>query len=290
MVAIREGTPLLHSTWMIHIKWSGESPYNHDDYGYYTPDGKEVPYIKRDRDLGQTFRITGNKPVKLRALTVRLGFGTNVVRPGIYGEKISLQFYEVSGQTILDINGSDKGTRAFHGFPHDRMKNEIPPERDDYLTGEKYDQVAIYKGFNFPSAEDFGFADNATVPPDHEKLKGRLLKFILPGNEAIILEPGRQYAFMIMINEQGEDHGFTLANNYSGTYPDGHAIRRDGSGIFPPVTANPLYDFTSPENREAYKSAHFPKKLQERLAIEPSTNGYPDVDTWRDLYFILQAY
>lgn len=272
------------------FKWSGESPFKKDGFGYFSPDGKEIPYIKRDRDIGQTFRIDGTTPVKLRSLTVRLGFGDNVVRPGMYNKKLSVQFFEVSGEPTIYNNGSKTGARAFHGFPHDRLNSDIPPERDDYLTGEKYEQIALFTGFTFPGKEEFGFEKDTTVPPDHEKLKGRLLKFSFPEGNMITLEPGRQYAFMILINRQGENVGFTLANNYTGNYPGGHAIRRDGSGTFPPAIADPSHDFRSPANKAAFKSAHFPAKMRKRLSINPSTNGYPDVDTWRDIYFILAGF
>ncbi len=36
-------------------------------------------------------------------------------------------------------------------------------------------------------------------------------------------------------------------------------------------------------------SASFPAEMGERLAIQPGTLGYPDVDTYRDLYFIIEA-
>lgn len=270
-------------------KWSGESPFKKDGFGYFSPDGKEIPYIKRDRDLGQTFHIEGTTPVKLKSLTIRLGFGDNAVRQCMYGKKVSVQFFEVSGEARLNNNGSDNGTEAFHGFPHDRLRNNISAERDDFLSGEKYEQIAIFRNFTFPSTEDFGFGKDATVPPANERLKGRLLEFSFPDNNAIILEPGRQYAFMILVDRKGKNNGFTLANNYTGSYPGGHAIRRDGSGNFPLVAADPSGSFRSPANKEAYKSAHFPASLRKRLSIQPSTNGYPDVDTWRDLFFIVEG-
>lgn len=268
-------------------KWSGESTYRKDGFGYFNAEGKEIPYIKRDRDIGQTFSIEGANPVKIRSLTVRLGFGSNVVRPGMYGRKVSVQFFEVSGSAELHNNGTVGSTEAYHGFPHDRVNSEIPAERDDYISGEQFRQVAIYGDFIFPEAREFGSADNSPLTPDHENLKGRYLNFTF--SDGIMLHPGKQYAFLILINEKGEDHGFTLANNYTGSYRGGHAIRRDGSGTFPPVPADPAIHFRAPGNRKAYESAHFPSNLKKRLAIQPSTNGYPDVDTWRDLWFILEG-
>ncbi len=36
-------------------------------------------------------------------------------------------------------------------------------------------------------------------------------------------------------------------------------------------------------------SSEFPPEMEDRIAIPPSTLGYPDVDTYRDLYFIIEA-
>lgn len=271
-------------------KWSGESPYDHEPYGYFNAEGKEIPYIKRDRDLGQTFRYTGSKAARLEAITVRTGFGSNIVRPGMYGQHISLQLFEVSGEAVLQNNGSNEHTEAFHGFPHNRMGDSIPTMRDDYFTGEIYHSLAVLQGGRFPQKGDFGFSSNDTpVSPGDEKLKGRYLRFTLPEKQAVILQPGKQYAFLVMIDQMGEERGFTLANNFYGSYKDGHGIRRDGRGIFPPPQADPMKDFTDPANAKALESAHFPSNLKERISIQPGTNGYPDVCTWRDLEFYIQA-
>lgn len=85
------------------------------------------------------------------------------------------------------------------------------------------------------------------------------------------------------------DTGFTLANHYWGSYTKGHAIRRDGNGEFPPVPADPALDFHHPRNKLAFESAHFPADLIKRSSIPPGTNGYPDVDTFRDLTFYIEA-
>ncbi|CCH53378.1 hypothetical protein BN8_02470 [Fibrisoma limi BUZ 3] len=281
-------------------KWSGGSPYTADSWGYFTPDGRELPYIKRDRDLGQTFQYTGKTPKTLTAITVATGYGTNAVRPNTYGAGLSVQVFAVSGEPVLNDNGSGPGTEAFHGFPHNRLADSIPHTRDDYFTGEAYTSLAVFSGATFPGRRAFGFAgpapadrpyrtDTEVVPPDHPKLKGRLLRFALPADKLITLMPGKQYAFLIMLDKMAPNCGFTLANNYYGKYPDGHGIRRDGNGVFPPVAADPTRPFTDPSNAEAYASAHFPADLAQRTAIPPGTNGYPDVCTWRDLLFYIEA-
>ncbi len=271
-------------------KWSAQSPYRAEGWGYFRPDGTEVPYIKRDRDLGQTFVCEGTAAKNLAAVTVRLGFGSNVVRPGMYGQNLSLQLFEVTGTPVLNTNGSDAGTGAYHGFPHDRKGKNIDPVRDDYFEGEQYKSLAVFRGYTFPGKKAFGLPDEqAGVSPDDPRLKGRYLAFRLPAASAIRLEPGKRYAFLIMIDSIGREKGFTLANNYYGSYAGGHAIRRDGNGIFPPVPARPEKNFTDPENTAALASAHFPADFEQRTHISPGTNGYPDVDTWRDMVFFIEA-
>lgn len=271
-------------------KWSGASPFLHEDWGYFDSTGIEIPYIKRDRDLGQTFRINGDEAVILKSIILRTGFGTNVVRKGMYEQKLSIQLFEVTGVPMLNINGSDSLTEAFHGFPHDRNADSIPTNRDDYFENETYTSIAVVSGGTFPSKSDFGFdSESVNVSPDDKKLKGKYLKISIPESTEIKLHPNKQYAFLLMIDKKGKDQGFTLANNYHGSYPDGHGIRRDGNGIFPPVPPKPEKDFSDPINKEAYWSAHFPDNFQQRCSIPPGTDGYPDVCTWRDLEFYIEA-
>ncbi|GAB4112550.1 MAG: hypothetical protein OHK0057_34640 [Thermoflexibacter sp.] len=57
-----------------------QSPYRHESQSYFDKEGKEVPYIKRDCDLGQTFTYKQTDKKYLKSITVQLSFGTNVVR------------------------------------------------------------------------------------------------------------------------------------------------------------------------------------------------------------------
>jgi hypothetical protein len=271
-------------------KWSGESPYEHESWGYFDSTGNEISYIKRDRDLGQTFAYNGTSPVKLEAIVVRTGFGTNVVRPNTYGKNISVQLFEVTGAKVLHNNGSDENTEAFHGFPHNRPGDSISTIRDDYFTGEEYKTIAVFTGGKFPGKKVFGFeSDDMAIAPGDSLLKGKYLRFSLPQSANVMLQPGKTYAFLVMIDQMDADVGFTLANNYYGSYEGGHGIRRDGNGVFPPEPADPSKDFTDPANRKALEAAHFPENFQERIKIAPGTNGYPDVCTWRDLEFYIIA-
>ena len=222
-------------------------------------------------------------------MTVRTGFGSNVVRPGAYGQAVSIQLFRVTGAPVLHDNGTTGATQALHGLPHDRRGGTIPSERDDYLTGETYAPLLRAAGARFPSKGDFGFPETASVDPNHARLKGRYLRWDLEGASEIVLEPGGVYAFLILIDEIGEERGFTLANSYRGDYEGGHGIRRDGNGAFPPVPADPARPFDDPANAAALAAAHFPADMAARTAIAPGTDGYPDVDTWRDLTFWVEV-
>jgi len=272
----------------LSFKWSGQSPYPSSGFGYFTSEGMEIAYVKRNRDLGQTFTITDKNTQNLASITLRLGFGDNVVRPDMYGQHLSLQLFEVKGERVLNNNGSDTTMNAFHGYPHNRYQQTIPHDRDDFFEGIEFETIAVVRGFKFPEKEAFGFEKDEAIDPDHPKLKGKYLNFYLPEKHQIQLEPGKAYAFLVMIDSLGHDHGFTLGNLMHGHYPGGHGIRREGFGIFPPVTASPNVAFDHPENAEAVKTSLFPADFSDRIKISPGTNGYPDVDTWRDLEFYIR--
>ncbi|NJK98278.1 MAG: hypothetical protein HC830_09400 [Bacteroidetes bacterium] len=190
----------------------------------------------------------------------------------------------------MNNNGSDEKTEAFHGYPHNRPGDTITTERDDYYIGEVYANMALFSGAKFPTKKELGFSTEDTiVSPDDQMLKGRYLRFKIPSSAKIVLQPNKQYAFLIMADNMGEEVGFTLANNYYGSYDGGHGIRRDGNGVFPPEPADPSKDFTDPVNKKALEAAHFPSDFQKRISIVPGTNGYPDVCTWRDLEFYIEA-
>lgn len=270
------------------FKWSGETPYGSGGFGYFTTNGEEIPYIKRDRDLGQTFKVKSANPVMLKSIILKLGYGSNVVRESTYGNAVSLQIYEVKGTAKINDNGSPEGVEAFHGYPHNRPAEEIASNRDDFIERETYESIAVIRGFKFPETKDFGVTEN-TIDPNAKLLKGKLLRFTIPEEFQLKLSPDKTYAFMVMLDNQCDNCGFTLANNYYGEYEDGHGIRRGGNGIFPPATANPMADFTHNSNKEAMKSAHFPTNFKKRIKIKPGTNGYPDVCTYRDLFFMIEA-
>jgi hypothetical protein len=144
------------------------------------------------------------------------------------------------------------------------------------------------RGFRFPERGDFGLGPAGEVSADDPRLKGRWLRFDFAG-EGPVLEPGRRYGFLVLVDEPGEDAAFALANRCLGEYPDGHGIRREGDGTFPPAPADPGLPVGAPENARALAAALLPRGFAARSAIPPGTNGYPDVDTFRDLVFWIEG-
>jgi len=269
-------------------KYSGATPAPAGGWGYFLDDAThtEVPYMNRARDLGQTFTVSAGEARWLRSITVRTGFGDNVVRANTYGGSVAIQLFGVTGSPILDDNGSSSGNTAYHGFPHGPY-GTIPHERDDYYTGETYAPIALATGGVFPSKEDFGVS--GTVDPNDAALKGRFVRFRFDGAAPLLLQPGGTYAFMLMLEDEMDDNGFTLANRYAGGYAGGHGIRREGNGTYPPPTGDVQLDPTHPDNAEALAGGRLPVDMSVRAAIPPGTNGYPDVDTYRDVAFWVQA-
>lgn len=213
---------------------------------------KERKVRQRDRDLGQTF-LTGDKGYAVDAVYLRLGFGDKAVLPGVPGSRAALQFFEVTGEPKLNDSGTPGRLGKF-----DRAKS---PELDDYLEGETYTSVRVTAAGKMPAKLD----------------KGYYLKFDLTGEDEVALKPNTHYAFVLMFLDRGEGRSMTLANSYFGDYtPDpkrklvGHGIRREGG----------VGKAEAPEFEP-----DLPDDLKARTALPPGTLGFPDVCTFRDLYF-----
>jgi hypothetical protein len=210
----------------------------------------------RDRDLGQTF-LTGSRPVKLDAIYLRFGFTPRAVLSGARGARVALQIMEVTGTPRLN----DSGTPGFVG----KFDRATSPELDDFIEGETYKHVHVATGGIIP--------ENAAP--------GHYMKWDLTGADEITLQPNRHYAFVVMFMDRGKERSMSLANSYYGSYrPDpsnslaGHGIRREGgSGPAEPP----------------YFSPDLPDNFKKRLRQAPSTIGFPDVCTFRDLFFTITA-
>jgi len=129
---------------------------------------------------------------------------------------------------------------------------------------------------------------------------GRLVYFKLDftGDDEITFEANTRYAFMVGIEEAGNDANFTLANKNTasspapprmtdaGMYPGGWGLRREGRGTKPhKVPGDSPPEDPSLLARLQRESMFGP--LEERLKLSPTSDGYPDVDTYRDLEFYI---
>jgi hypothetical protein len=260
-----------------------------DDYGYFATEGQassEKGFCQRDRDLGMVFKYNGTTGRKIDYIVVRTGFGDKVVRTGMWGQTVSIQLFSVSGTPSLNTNGTN--TYGKHGYPHGPATN-IPDHRDDYVTGLSFTSLATGRSGTFPSSSAFGCS--GTPDPNASCLKGKYLKFDLTNSDEISLTNGQRYAFLLMIDNHGSNRGFTLANRFdsktswsSTAMMERHGIRREGNGSMPPAQAYSSSDCTN-SGHAAYQSANFSTDWTTRIGRSPGTNGYPDVDTWRDFEF-----
>ena len=263
----------------------------------------EASYYYRDRDLGQTIAVDGPS-FRVGALTVRLqpvdvaGGGD----PG--GAAVSIQWFRVTGTPRIDDNATTAPTDedrssgvawtnprwATYAFnwpidPRDAAMADRRPLRhltDDFIVGERYESIRVCSGAKIP----VGLSTN-----DY-------LRFEFSGEDAIELRSGGRYAFLILFDQPaapGVQRNIPLSNinvlpgGQSGDpYPQGHMIRRDGRTTdFEEVFIRDPADVD--DVNASRRSAEFPADRAARLAIEPGTLGYPDVDTYRDLYFLLEA-
>jgi hypothetical protein len=153
-----------------------------------------------NRDYGQTF-TTGADGFFLDRITVKLG--PQPIAPSVFGAKVSVQLFEVSGKATVNDNGTASGKVA--PWSDD-------PRVDDFLEGETYASLAVARGGQLPAF---------VVPSQHVVLNFRKA-------DRLKLKPNTQYGFMFMFDEGGVDRGLAFATSYWTSYEGGHAIRRDG--------------------------------------------------------------
>lgn len=256
----------------------------------------EARYYYRDRDLGQTF-TTGKEGFKLGAVTVRLQ-PVDVAKADPAGARVSLQLMRVTGMPKINGNGTTGdgqppytnprwATYAFT-WPDDPHDDNTPDRRpfkhfsDDFMEGESYEHLMLASGGIIP----------------HGLKTNDYLRWELGSNAQYYLEPNTTYAILFLFDEPapaGVKRNIPLSNRNvlpggksSDPFPGGHMIRRDGSStVFEDVFIANVNDPT--DVQLSRKAATFPPQMKDRLAIQPGTLGYPDVDTYRDLYFVIEA-
>lgn len=259
--------------------------------GEDTLEWKASGYFQRNRDLGQVF--TAPRDFTLAALVLKTGPSDAAVLEGAPGAMLFVQFLEVTGQPRIHDNGTPPGTDAKHGF----SKNH---RCDDFITGVAYRPLHLARGGVLPALPPTRRADR--TPTGDDSGRGVYLRFAFTGADALRFEKGKRYAFMIGFEEPGKARGLTFANLNAASapdapalgdkhdlYPGGWSLRREGDGTTPPA----MFPGENPPAEAAAfarlkKESLFPAGGA-RFALAPTSDGYPDVDTYRDLVFFLEA-
>jgi hypothetical protein len=247
---------------------------------------KEQGYFQRNRDLGQVF--VSPEDFKLKSIILRTGPSPTAILENTVSARIFIQFFEVVGEPSIHDNGTKPGNKATHGFTENH-------KGDDYIIGVKYKPIETLEGGIFPNIPPTLLKGNEN-PDSSGKL--HYLRFELEGFD-YIFKKGKRYAFVLGFMDEGDQIGFTLANinrashedlSFSpNTSPISWGIRREGNGINPPH----LSPGEAPPSdidllKRLIEQSVFPKN-KKRYKIPPTTDGYPDVDTYRDLEYYLEG-
>jgi hypothetical protein len=249
-------------------------------------------YYQRNRDLGQVFTV--EKDFWLDAIILRTGPSDAAVLAGSPGAGVFIQFFEVAGTPHINDNGTPQGTKATHGFSTNHRC-------DDFIEGVRYTSMRIVKGGVFPAIPPTRGHDGMPLDDDAGRL--HYMRWNLTGGDQIWFEAGRRYAFMIGFEEPGRQRGFTLSNPNAASvdappsltdehdrYHGGWGLRREGDGTLPPAMVpgeQPPADASA--RKKLIRESLFDTG-QGRYRLSPTTDGYPDVDTYRDLQFYLEVH
>jgi hypothetical protein len=242
---------------------------------------KDKGYFRRARDLGQVF--TAPLDFTLDAIVLRTGNAHLAFLPGAENARVFVQLFQVTGNPIINDNGTPPGTKATHGFSTNHRC-------DDFVTGVKYEPLRVVTGGRLPNLADKG--------------DGKLtyMKWSFTGENPLRFEKGKRYAFMIGFVQPAPERNFTLANRNNASSPrppliddgeDGYrggwGLRREGNGKTPPLKVPGEFPPSDPTTlRQLQTESAFPKG-DARYAIPPTCEGYPDVDTYRDHEFYIVA-
>lgn len=272
-----------------HLDWKGS--LNSNGYGYY----------QRNRDLGQVINVPQGKDIKVDAIVVRSSKGNNALMAGTAGAKMYVQFFKVGtkpGEKLrINDNGTGKGEEATHGFDHQFNRC------DDFIEGAQYTPIARVSGGVFPTVQATTQHQNyrgVNEPYGEQPGHLRYFRFDLTEPSEITLKAGQRYAFMIGFEEPAADRGLALAiitdvhtkeDAVFSTDPNGMirwGIRREGDGgIIPTMTGNTQEPTNQAIKQKLINESLF--KANHWQTLPPSTNGYPDVDTYRTLQYYIET-
>lgn len=240
---------------------------------------KDKGYYRRARDLGQVF--TAPCDFTLEAIVLRTGNAHLAFLPGAASAEVFVQFFEVTGTPVINDNDTPPGTPAKHGFSTNHRC-------DDFVEGVAYKPLRVVTG--------------GVLPNLAAQSEGKLtyMKWAFSGSKPLRFEQGKRYAFMIGFADPAPQRNFTLCNRNNAssprkpamidgldTYPGGWGLRREGSGKNPPLKVPGEQPPTDPDVLQQLQTESAFPSGSARYAITPTCEGYPDVDTYRDLEFYM---
>ncbi len=249
---------------------------------------KSQGYFVRNREIGQVFTAPADLPpgTRVDAIVLRTGNSGAAVRKGAPGAPLYVQWFRVEGTPTIDDRGTGPGTDATHGFTTNHRA-------DDVVTGVRYEPLLTAEGGTFP-------AITPTTTTGGEAGHLRYLRFDLQSAGELVLEPGARYAFLVGFTAPGADRGFTLANanatseSAAPTLTVGPAgelswcIRREGDGTLPPtLRPGPVPAIGTPLGDSLRRESLHPDDYL--TSVSPTSDGYPDVDTYRTLEFYVEV-
>lgn len=272
-----------------HLDWKG------------APDANGAGYFQRNRDLGQVFNTPPGRAVRLDAIVLRTSRGNHAIMAGAPGARVYVQFFKVrlpaGGEPRINENGTGKGARATHGFDHQFNR------ADDFIEGPVYVPWRRVTGGVFPPSKPttrYAYRRAPGEPFGEEEGHLRFLRFDLTGVDEVTLRGGERYAFLIGFEEPGAERGLALAvdsevhakesasfvRDLNGGVRWG--IRREGNGRLPPtMVPGPEPPADPGRRRQLIAESLFAPDHWDSLS--PTSNGFPDVDTYRTLQFYLEV-
>ncbi|MBD3420107.1 MAG: hypothetical protein GF398_08330 [Chitinivibrionales bacterium] len=253
-----------------------------------TPQWKDEGYYQRSRDCGQTF--TATKDCFLDAVVIRTSNSSKAVFKNAIGQPMFMQLFEITGTPTINDNGTPYGTDPAHGFGVGQKMHRC----DDYFEDITFTSIGVAHGAEFP--------DIPPTYPDGDAGKLVYIRCDFTGEHEIELKSGHRYAFMLGFTNPTdfgplyEDQcriGISMENYASAKEPSdltvdltpykgGFSIRREGDGTLPPT----MIPGTTPQPH-LISEAMFATG-DARYEGSPTSDGYPDVDTYRDWNFYLE--
>ncbi|MBD3242182.1 MAG: hypothetical protein GF331_16440 [Chitinivibrionales bacterium] len=253
------------------------------------PSWKDDGYYQRNRDCGQTF--TATRDCILDAVVIRTSNSARAVFRNAIGRPMFMQLYEIHGTPTINDNGTPYGSEPEHGFGVGQGMHRC----DDYFEGITFTSLGVAHGAVFPN-----------IPPTYPTGEDGKLHYIhcdFTGEHEIGLQSGHRYAFVLGFTQPFdagalyEDQcriGISMENYAAAIeppdlyhdltpYAGGFSIRREGDGTLPPT----MIPGTTP-HPELLDEALFPTGSA-RYSVVPTSDGYPDVDTYRDWNFYLEV-